>query len=162
MPPNDPFIIFRATTKWPWNGRKNCFYPRSKSWKSLIYHPMSTRGIPRHSVDGSRGRLKAWLITFNFGPFRAPPDPVIFLTEKLTTGCGTTCNAFWVIRTIWIAAECQQMTHLLFYCAAIEWPRNWHKSFSYTRSKSWESFIYHSMCPLKATNDIRCTGPVEV
>ena len=116
---------------------------RSKPCESLIYHLMSPRDIPRNLVHGSGGRLKVWLITFNFDRFRAPQGLVIVLTKNLHMGCGTTYNASRVIRTIWIAPECHQTTHLLFCHATKERPRNSRKSFSYVRSISWESLIYH-------------------
>ena len=106
---------------------------------------MSHRGILRHSVHGSRGRLKAWLITFNFDRFRAPPHQVIFFDENLPMGCGTTYNASRLIRTIRIFPECHQTTHLWFCGAAKEWPLNSRKSCSYVCSKSWEFLIYHPM-----------------
>ena len=112
-----------AATEWPWNDRNSCSYARSKSWQSLIYHPMSPRGIPRHSVYGSLGRLKPWIIAFKFDTFRASPSPVIFFAENLRMRCDTTYNAFRVLRTIWIAPECNQTTHLWFSGAATEWPK---------------------------------------
>ena len=39
-----------AAIECPRNGRKSCSYIRSKSWKSLIYHPIFPRGISRHPV----------------------------------------------------------------------------------------------------------------
>ena len=37
----------------------------------------------RHPVDGSRGRLKSWLISLNVDRFRDPPGPVIFFDKNL-------------------------------------------------------------------------------
>ena len=136
-----------AATEWSRNRCKSFSYVCSMSWESLIYHPISPRGIPQHSVHGSRGRLKAWLITFNFDRFRAALGPVIFFAENLPMGCGTTYNASRVFRTIWIAPKCRQTIHLWFCGAAIEWLRNGHKSCAYARLKSWEFLIYHLMSP---------------
>ena len=136
-----------AAMEWPWNGRKSCSYARLKSWEFLIYHPRSPWVIPRHSVHGSRGRLKAWLIAFNFDRFSATPGPIIFFVEKLPIGCGTTYNAKLVLPTIWIALECHQIIHLWFCRATTEWPRNDFKSCSNARSKSWEFLIYYPMSP---------------
>ena len=87
-------LFWRAVMKWPRNGRKSCSCVRTKSWKSLIYYPMSSQSISRHLVHGSRKRLKAWLIAFNFDRFRAAPGHVIFFTKNFPTACGTTYNAF--------------------------------------------------------------------
>ena len=129
------------------NGRKSCFYSRSKSWESLIYHPMSPRDIPQHSVHGSRGRLKSWLIAFNFNRFRDSPGLVRSFPENFHMWYDMIYNASWVFRTIWIFPECHQTNHLLFCRAATEWPWNGRKSFSYSRSKPWESLLYHLMSP---------------
>ena len=99
-----------AAIECPRNGRKSCYYVRSKSWECLIYYPMSPRGIPRHSVHGSRGCIKQWL-AFNFDSFGAPPSPIIIFDENLPMGCGTTYNASQVVCTIWIAPKCHQTTH---------------------------------------------------
>ena len=136
-----------AATEWSRNDRKRCSYARSKSWEFLMYHPMSPGAIPWHSVHGSRGRLKAWLIAFNFERSRAPPGPVIFFVENRPMGCATTYNASLVLRTIWIIAEFHQTTHLLFWRAPTKWPWNSRKSCTYARSKSWKSLIYHPMSP---------------
>ena len=111
-----------AAKVWVRNGRKSCSNPFSKPWKFLIYYPMSPRAIPRHSIHGSRWRLKTWLIVFNFDRFSAPPCPVIFFVENLPVGCDTIYNASWVLCTIWIAPECHQTIHLWFCGAAMEWP----------------------------------------
>ena len=108
---------------------------------------MSPRGIPQHSVHGLRGRLKAWLIAFNFNRFRAPLGPVIFFAEELPIWCDTPYNASRVFRIIWIAPECHHTTHLLFCRAATVWPRDGRKSCLYSRSKLCESLIYHPMSP---------------
>ena len=145
------------------NGRKSCSYVRLKSWESLIYYPMSPRVIPRHSVHSSCGRLKLWLITFNFDRFGAPPGSFIFFTKNFSIGCGATYNASRVIRTIWIATERYQTTHLWFCGTSTEYPRNGRKSCSYVFSKSWETLIYHPIaCPLNPYHDIRCTDPGNV
>ena len=108
---------------------------------------MSPRAIPRHSVNESRRRLKAWLIALNFDRFRGPVGPVIFFAENLPMGCDTTYNASRLFRTIWIAPQCNQTTHLLFSRASTGWPRYVRKSYTFARSKPWESLIYHPMSP---------------
>ena len=82
------FWFCGATIEWPQNYRKSFSYARSKSWKSSIYHPMSSRGIPRHSVHECWRRLKPWLIyiAFNFDRFRDPPSPFIFFTKNIPKG----------------------------------------------------------------------------
>ena len=157
-----PILSFcGALTECPRNGRKRCSYARSNSWKSLIYHLMSPRGIPRHSVHWSWGRLKLWLIAFNFARFMASQVPIIFFAENHTMGYDTTYSASRMLGTIWISPKCYQTTHLWFCGAPTKWPRNGRKSCSYTRSKSWKSLIYNTK-PLEASHDIRCTGPVDV
>ena len=106
---------------------------------------MSPRGIPRHSAYGYHGRLGVWLIAFNFERFRVPLGLVIFFAEYLPMGCNTTYNVSWVLRTIWIAPECHQTTHLCNYGVITDCPRNSRKRCSYVRSKSCNSVIYHSM-----------------
>ena len=108
---------------------------------------MSPQANPRYSVHGSRRRLKAWFISFNFDRSRALPSPVIFLAQSLPMGWGKTYNANRVLHTIWIAPECQQTTHLLFCRASKIWPQNDRKSCSYPRSKPWETLIYHPLSP---------------
>ena len=121
----------------PRNGRKSCSYARSNSWKCLIYHPMFPRVVRRHSVHGSRRRLKPWLIAFNFDQFKGPPSPIIFFAENLCMGLGTTYNWSRVLRTICITPKCHETTHLRFCGVTIEWPWNGRKSCSYARSNSW-------------------------
>ena len=57
---------------------------RDMGW--YIKDPMSPRAIPRYSMHGSRGRLKPWLIAFNFERFKAVSGPVIFFAENLPMG----------------------------------------------------------------------------
>ena len=107
---------------------------------------MSSRAITRHSVHRSRGRLKTWhkpLILTILGLLRARH----IFRQKLFMGCGTTYDVSRVLRTIWIAPECHQTSHLWFCGAASEWPRNDRKRVSYSRLKSWESLIYHLISP---------------
>ena len=150
-----------AATEWPRNSRKSCSNARSKPWEFLIYYATYPQSIPRHPVHGSPGRLKAWLIAFNFDRFSAPPDSVIFFVENLPMRCGTTYNTSWVLRTIWIAQECHQITNLWFCGAAKEWPRNGRKSCYNARSKAWEFLIYYPNSP-RAIPRHQCTGPVGV
>ena len=140
-------LFCRVASECPRNGRKSCSYVRSKSWKSLIYHPMSPRGIPRHSVYGSRGRLKPWIIAFNFDCYRAPPGPVIFFAENLPMGAARLKMHLGCFATYEFPHNATKHTNLWFCGAATEWPRNGRKRCSYVRSKSWESLIYHLMSP---------------
>ena len=151
-------LFCRATAKWPQNERKSYSYSRSKPWKTIIYHPMSPRGIPRHSVHGSRGRLKAW--TFNFYRFRAHSGLFLFFAQNLPMGSDTTYNASRVFRAIWISSECHQTTHFLFCRATTKSPQNGRKSFSYSCSKPCENSIYHPMSPRDIPQ--HCTGPEDV
>ena len=124
---------------------------------------MSHRGIPWLSEHGSRGRLKAWLIAFNFDRFRALSGPVVFVTQNLLLGASRLIMDPWWLYTIWIALECHQTTHLLFCRTTTEWPRNVRKSCSYVRAKSWESLIYvpshvHSTHPTTFGSRVQCTS----
>ena len=98
-------------------------------------------------MHGSRGRFKAWLITFNFDRFRDPPGLVIFFAQNVPMGSNRTYNASRVLRTIWIASECHQTFHLLFCRTPTKWHQNGRKSCSCFRSKTWETLIYHPMSP---------------
>ena len=150
-----------AATELPRNDRKSCSYSPSKSWNSLIYHPMSPRGIPRHSVHGSWGRLMAWLKPSILIVFRAPPGSVIFFTENLPMGCVMTYNASLVFRTIWIA---QNATNRPIYYFLVQ-PRNDSKTVVKAivmLVQSRGSPKYTIPCLVEASHDIRCTGPVDV
>ena len=87
---------------WPETVVKIVLMPVQRRGSS-IYYPMSLRAIARLSVHGSRRRLKAWLIAFNFDCFSAFPGKVLFFAENLPMGCRMTYKASWVVRTIWLA-----------------------------------------------------------
>ena len=135
-----------ASTEWTRNSCKSCSYARSKPWEFLIYHFTSPRGIPRHSVNRSRERLKAWLIAFNFDRFRAPPGPVIFFSKTFLW-----CATRLIMHPGWFGlSELPKISpndSFIFCRAATEWPRNSRKSFSYVRSMPWEFLIYHHISP---------------
>ena len=115
-------LFCQASTRWYRNGRKSCSSAHSKTWECLIDHHMFCRAMPRYLVHGTLGRLKTWLIAFNFDRCRAFFWTRYIFRRKPSYGCGTTYNAHRVFRTIWITPECQQTIHLWFCCVATEWP----------------------------------------
>ena len=143
-----------APAEWPQNSRISCSYARSKSWKSLIYHHMSPLRIPRHSLHGSHGRLKLWLIAFNFERFRDPSDPIIFLSKTF----------LWSAKQIIMHSRCFAPTKLpqnVYYF--VMQPRNTPETvvkivFRPVQSRGSPSIP----CPLDASHDIRCTKVVDV
>ena len=48
---------------------------------------------------------KSVTYSLQFRLFRAPLGQVIFFAEKFPIGCGTTYNASWMLRTLYIATE---------------------------------------------------------
>ena len=108
---------------------------------------MSPRGNPRHSVHGFRGRLKLWLIAFNFDRFRVALGPVIFLSENLPMDTSRFIMHLGCFAPSELPPQCHQITYLWFCGAAKEWPRNSRKSCSYARSKSWKSLNKPSHFP---------------